>query len=171
MYPLSFAAWERECNDELSGLTATIVRLFAASRELSMYWMPTVGQAFEPDVNVALSVPSRFSANKSDSLRAGFPSPPVTALLRRKLDFLLAIQQRAWDAASNAETLREITQRVFDRRDLVDHLSIGEGWLSLLTASNFSRSQFLKSFLRAADNPPVPRAGPDSRVLENFDRK
>jgi glyoxylase-like metal-dependent hydrolase (beta-lactamase superfamily II) len=88
----------------------------------------------------------------------------VTALLQRKLAFLLTIQQRAWEAASKAQTLREITRRVFDRRDLVDHLSIGEGWLSLLTASNFSRSQFLKSFLRAADIPPGRRTDPDSRL-------
>jgi glyoxylase-like metal-dependent hydrolase (beta-lactamase superfamily II) len=87
----------------------------------------------------------------------------VTALLRRKLDFLLTIQERALDAAGKAQTLREITRKVFDRRDLVDHLSIGEGWLSLLTASNFTRSQFLKSFLRAAGNRSDPRAFPDTR--------
>lgn len=75
----------------------------------------------------------------------------VAALLQRKLDFLLMIQKRALDAATTAQTMREITRKVFDRHDLVDRLSIGEGWLSLLTASNFSRSQFLKSFLRAAD--------------------
>ena len=67
--------------------------------------------------------------------------------LGRKLDFLLTIQQRAQEAATEAQTLQDITRRVFDRHDLVDRLSIGEGWLSLLTASNFSRSQFLKTFL------------------------
>jgi len=75
----------------------------------------------------------------------------VSALLRRKLDFLLTIQKRVVEAAQNATTLREITRKVFDRRDLVDQLSIGEGWLSLLTASHFSRSNFVKTFLREAD--------------------
>jgi len=75
----------------------------------------------------------------------------VDALLRRKLDFLLTIQRWVAAAAKNAQSVREITNRVFDRRDLVDYLSLGEGWLSLLTASNFSRSNFVKSFLRADD--------------------
>ena len=88
----------------------------------------------------------------------------VTALLRRKLDFLLTIQERALAAAGEAQTLREITRKVFDRRDLVDLMSIGEGWLSLLTASNFTRSQFLKSFLRAAASPPpASRFSPPSQ--------
>jgi hypothetical protein len=88
--------------------------------------------------------------------------PSIDCPTCRKLDFLLTIQQRALEAASNAQTLQEITRRVFDRRDLVDRLSIGEGWLSLLTASNFSRSHFLKSFLRGPDISSGLRAEPES---------
>ena len=39
---------------------------------------------------------------------------------------------------------------VFDRRDLVSWLSFGDGWLSLITGSDFSRGNIVKSFLRAA---------------------
>src|SRR5262249_57580706 len=73
----------------------------------------------------------------------------VLALLARKREFLLEIRRRVFEAAEKAATLRDVTRRVFDRRDWVDRLSLGDGWMSLITGSDFSRGNVVKSFLRA----------------------
>jgi glyoxylase-like metal-dependent hydrolase (beta-lactamase superfamily II) len=75
----------------------------------------------------------------------------VAALLQRKLDFLQTIRERVVAAAKSAQTIGELTRRVFDRRDLKHFLSQGEGWMSVITASDFSRCHVVKSFLRAMD--------------------
>jgi endoribonuclease LACTB2 len=74
----------------------------------------------------------------------------VTELLVRKRDFLCELQRRILAAAQQAGSIREITRRVFKRQDLVDRFSFSDGWLSLLTGSDFSRGNLVKSFLRAA---------------------
>src|SRR5262249_5214741 len=74
----------------------------------------------------------------------------VTELLVRKRDFLCELQRRILAAARQAGSIREITRRVFKRQDLVDRFSFSDGWLSLLTGSDFSRGNLVKSFLRAA---------------------
>lgn len=51
--------------------------------------------------------------------------------------------------ATHGQTLQELTRKVFDRRDLVGWLSFGDGWLSLITGSDFSRGNIVKSFLRS----------------------
>src|SRR5262249_37767049 len=68
--------------------------------------------------------------------------------LRRKLDFLTAIRDRVNRYATHGQTIEQLTRRVFDRRDLVDWLSFGDGWLALITGSDFSRGNLVKSFLR-----------------------
>jgi hypothetical protein len=70
--------------------------------------------------------------------------------LVRKRDFLWELQRRVVAAAQKAGSIREITRRVFKRPDLVDHFSFSDGWLSLLTGSDFSRGNLVKSFLREA---------------------
>jgi glyoxylase-like metal-dependent hydrolase (beta-lactamase superfamily II) len=72
----------------------------------------------------------------------------VTALLQRKLEFLETIQRRVAAAAKSAQSISELTRKVFDRRDLKHYLSQGEGWMSVITASDFSRCHVVKSFLR-----------------------
>jgi hypothetical protein len=72
----------------------------------------------------------------------------VAGQLRRKLQFLRAIRERVKEHAAPGQSLEQLTQLVFDRRDLVDFLSFGEGWLSLITGSDFSRGNIVKSFLR-----------------------
>jgi glyoxylase-like metal-dependent hydrolase (beta-lactamase superfamily II) len=72
----------------------------------------------------------------------------VARHLQRKLDFLRAIRDRVKQHATHGQTIQQLTRRVFDRRDLVDFLSFGEGWLSLITGSDFSRGNIVKSFLR-----------------------
>ena len=73
----------------------------------------------------------------------------VMSLLARKLDFLETIQRRVADAAKSAQSISELTRKVFDRRDLKHYPSQGEGWMSIITASDFSRCHVGKSFLRA----------------------
>lgn len=68
--------------------------------------------------------------------------------LSRKLAFLQTIRDRVDEYATHAQTIEELTRKVFDRRGLVDFVSFGEGWLSLITGSDFSRSNIVKSFLR-----------------------
>lgn len=68
--------------------------------------------------------------------------------LRRKLDFLKAIRARVHQHATHGQSILQITRKVFDRRDLVDWLSAGDGWLSLITGADFSRGNIVKSFLR-----------------------
>jgi glyoxylase-like metal-dependent hydrolase (beta-lactamase superfamily II) len=72
----------------------------------------------------------------------------VAALLERKLAFLETIQQRVVAAATSAQSIAELTRKVFDQRDLKHFLSQGEGWMSVITASDFSRCHVVKSFLR-----------------------
>lgn len=72
----------------------------------------------------------------------------VERQLHRKLDFLMAIRDRVHEHATYGQTIQQLTRKVFDRRDLVDWLSLGDGWLSLITASDFSRGNIVKSFLR-----------------------
>ena len=70
--------------------------------------------------------------------------------LQRKLHFLMAIRDRVHQHATHGQTIQQLTRKVFDSRDLVDWLSLGDGWLSLITGSDFSRGNIVKSFLREA---------------------
>jgi len=72
----------------------------------------------------------------------------VETQLQRKLDFLTAIRERVHQYATHRKTIQHLTRRVFDRRDLVNWLYFGDGWLSLITGSDFSRGNIVKSFLR-----------------------
>lgn len=73
------------------------------------------------------------------------------SLLERKREFLVEIRRRIFAAAGRAQSIREITRKVFDRRDLIDRLSFSDGWLSLITGSDFSRGNLVKSFLRVRE--------------------
>lgn len=84
----------------------------------------------------------------------------VDRQLRRKLEFLNTIRDRARRHATRGRTLRELTRKVFDRRDLVDWLSLGDGWLSLITGADFSRANIVKSFLREPPPEEAPTPGP-----------
>lgn len=72
----------------------------------------------------------------------------VRRLLESKRDFLCALRDRIIREAEHAHSVRELTRRVFDKRTLVNTLSLGEGWLSLITGSDFSRSHLVKTFLQ-----------------------
>lgn len=72
----------------------------------------------------------------------------VEEQLLRKLNFLKTIRSRVHQFSIEGQYIQELTRKVFDRHGLVDFLSFGEGWLSLITGSDFSRSNIVKSFLR-----------------------
>lgn len=76
----------------------------------------------------------------------------VERQLRRKLNFLLDLRERVQRCATHSQTIQELTRKVFDRRDLVDWLSLGDGWLSLITGSDFSRGNIVRSFLRRSES-------------------
>jgi glyoxylase-like metal-dependent hydrolase (beta-lactamase superfamily II) len=75
-------------------------------------------------------------------------STSVQSLLQRKRDFLIAIRQRVLAAAEQPQTIQALTRKVFDRHDLIDYVSLSDGWMSLITGSDFSRGNLIKSFLR-----------------------
>lgn len=77
-----------------------------------------------------------------------FGADEVERQLRRKLEFLIAIRDRVTRHATRGQTIQQLTRKVFDRRDLVGWLSFGDGWLAMITASDFSRGNIVKSFLR-----------------------
>jgi glyoxylase-like metal-dependent hydrolase (beta-lactamase superfamily II) len=76
------------------------------------------------------------------------------AAVRQALDgkrrFLESVRDRTHREAPHARTLPELTRRVFASDGLADRLSRREGRLSLLTASDFSRSHLVGSFLHDA---------------------
>jgi endoribonuclease LACTB2 len=76
----------------------------------------------------------------------------VQALLQRKRDFLIAIRERVRAAAAQPQPIQALTRKVFDRRDLIDYVSLNDGWMSLITGSDFSRGNLIKSFLRAGSD-------------------
>jgi glyoxylase-like metal-dependent hydrolase (beta-lactamase superfamily II) len=75
-------------------------------------------------------------------------SEAVISLLARKRDFLSQLRDRIKEEAREARSIHEITRAVFHRSNVSDCLSFGDGWLSLITGSDFSRGHLVKSFLR-----------------------
>jgi glyoxylase-like metal-dependent hydrolase (beta-lactamase superfamily II) len=78
----------------------------------------------------------------------------VRELLQRKREFLLSLQAAIDKAAAGTDTIQEITRTVFGRKGIVNSLSFSDGWLSLLTCSDFSRSNLVRSFLRGREPAP-----------------
>ncbi len=78
----------------------------------------------------------------------------ISSLLQRKRDFLIKIQQRVLAAAKSPKTIQQVTREVFNRGDLVEYLSLNDGWMSLITGSDFSRGNLIKSFLRESVKLP-----------------
>ncbi len=102
---------------------------------------------------VALELKPKIMFDAHGSIFVG--EEAVAEQLQRKLDFLIAIRDRVHQLATGGQTIRQLTRNVFDRRDLVSWLSFGDGWLSLITGSDFSRGNIVKTFLRetASKNP------------------
>jgi glyoxylase-like metal-dependent hydrolase (beta-lactamase superfamily II) len=109
-----------------------------------------LGDANGPDwiasLETALRLKPEWMFDAHGSIFSG--AKEVEQQIQRKLDFLTAIRDRVKQQATHGQSIQQLTRKVFDRRDLVDWLSFGDGWLSLITGSDFSRSNIVKSFLR-----------------------
>jgi hypothetical protein len=68
-----------------------------------------------------------------------------------------ALRSRVREKARQPQTMQQLTRAVFDRHDLVDWLSFGDGWLALITGSDFSRSNLVRSFLRETTDHAADR--------------
>ena len=132
-------------------------------------WEPTKRLLFSGDLYVAADLDAQLAdANGPDwidSLERALALSPrmmfdahgtvflseeeVRVQLQQKLDFLVAIRDRVRKYGDHGQTIQQLTRRVFDKGELVDWLSFGDGWLSLITGSDFSRANIVKSFLRA----------------------
>jgi glyoxylase-like metal-dependent hydrolase (beta-lactamase superfamily II) len=71
----------------------------------------------------------------------------VRALLGRKLTFLRELREAVLSVAGQACSVSDVTRAVFQDKGVVNSLSFSDGWLSLLTCSDFSRSNLVRSFL------------------------
>ena len=68
--------------------------------------------------------------------------------LQEKLAFLEELARRIESVAQQqSRTVDEITKLVFTEKRLVDYLSHSDGWLSLLTGADFSRTNLVRTFL------------------------
>jgi glyoxylase-like metal-dependent hydrolase (beta-lactamase superfamily II) len=106
------------------------------------------GPQWIASLEAALKLKPAWMFDAHGSIFAG--EEAVERQLRRKLDFLIALRERVRQHATHGQTIHELTRKVFDRRDLVDWLSLGDGWLSLITGSDFSRGNIVRSFLRGS---------------------
>jgi glyoxylase-like metal-dependent hydrolase (beta-lactamase superfamily II) len=105
------------------------------------------GPAWIDSLGKAIALRPRYLFDAHGTILAGEAS--VLELLARKRDFLCELRRRILEEARRPRSIREITRRVFDQRYLVNHVSFSDGWLSLITGSDFSRANLIRSFLRA----------------------
>jgi hypothetical protein len=78
----------------------------------------------------------------------------VAEQLSRKRDGLVAIWAEVAARHHTARSLAALTRDVFQCSGVVDVLSLGEGWMSLITGSDFSRSNLVRTFIGV----PLPAA-------------
>lgn len=72
----------------------------------------------------------------------------IEQLLSEKLSFLTTLRDKIYEVAKEPISIREITKKVFNENTCINQLSFSDGWLSLLTSSDFTRSNIVKSFLK-----------------------
>jgi ribonuclease/clavin/mitogillin len=72
----------------------------------------------------------------------------VNEVLSNKLAFLRSLRKRIFEVSETATSVNQIIQMVFDKNNFVNKLSFSDGWLSLLTSSDFSRGNLVNSFLK-----------------------
>lgn len=93
---------------------------------------------------IALPVTTLFDAHG-----AIFRGPAeVRAALQEKLDFLRSIESRVRQHLPSSSSVEDLSSRVFTSHSLGERLALGDGWLSVLTGSNFSRQHLVESFAR-----------------------
>jgi glyoxylase-like metal-dependent hydrolase (beta-lactamase superfamily II) len=72
----------------------------------------------------------------------------VRDVLNEKLQFLIALRDTIFTVAETSSSENEIIEKVFNEHNFVNLLSFNEGWLSLLTCTDFSRRNVVQSFLK-----------------------
>lgn len=72
----------------------------------------------------------------------------VQTVLRNKLHFLEELETKIASELTSPKRLEEIVENVFDDRNITNLISLNEGWLSILTDSDFSRSNLVFSFVK-----------------------
>ena len=125
--------------------------LIHGAGDVAWYWHLVAAQLRERGHEVvAVDLPcedeSAGWSDYADSVVEG--EHEVQAVLQEKRTFLRELERRILIAASGAKSVGQVTREVFRNSGFITKASLGEGWLSLLTASDFSRSHLVESFLR-----------------------
>jgi ribonuclease/clavin/mitogillin len=95
----------------------------------------------------------------------------VASALTRKREMLIAIGREAVRVASEGpQPIESITRTVFRRGGVIEAVSLHEGWMSLLTASDFSRSNLVASFVKRMPTPEPAATEPIAAIKESESR-
>ena len=72
--------------------------------------------------------------------------------LSEKLSFLKALRDRVHHVVSQGSprSLNQVVKAIFSSKDHVNAISMNEGWMSVLTARDFSRSNLIQGFVDEA---------------------
>lgn len=69
--------------------------------------------------------------------------------LKSKLEFLLLLKRKVFEILSQGpRSQSEIIKQLYNEPGIVNFLSLGEGWMSLITSGNFSRTNLISGFIR-----------------------
>lgn len=76
----------------------------------------------------------------------------VAQRLSEKIEFLEALRERVREVIfeDNPMTLSQVVTEVFSERSAVNRLSMSEGWMSVITSGDFSRSHLIRAFVDEA---------------------
>ena len=72
----------------------------------------------------------------------------VHCLLQEKCDFLRGIEARVREHLEASDSVEDLSNHVFAPHTPTERLALGDGWLSVLTNSDFSRHHLIDSFAR-----------------------
>ncbi len=68
--------------------------------------------------------------------------------LKAKLDFLILLRSKVHEVASRGPvTQAELIKQINNTPGIINYLSLGEGWMSMITSGNFSRTNLIHGFL------------------------
>lgn len=68
--------------------------------------------------------------------------------LNSKLNFLILLRSRVHEIASEGPIAQaDLIRKLNDTPGIINYLSLGEGWMSMITSGNFSRSNLIHGFL------------------------
>lgn len=101
-------------------------------------WIKSLELILELDINLILDGHGVVISGDACKLR-----------LQAKLDYLRLLRARVREiAAQGSIGQAEFIKALNNTPGLINFLSLGEGWMSLLTSGNFSRSNLIRGFLK-----------------------